>query len=146
MSVLLKALLVSAFTGAIAAPARLEVRQSTSSSENSSSAVEAWDVGAVSQFPIHESCNATQAHQIAVGLNETILLAEHAKEHVLRYTNSSEIYRRYFGDRPPFEVIGAYDLIVNGDKANVLFRCDNPDGNCDLPGMLWFPIWSFGKD
>lgn len=146
MSVLLKALLVSAITGAIAAPARLETRQESSSNETSSSTVEAWDAGAVSQFPIHESCNATQAHQIAVGLNETIQLVEHAKEHVLRYRNSSEIYRRYFGDRPPYEVIGAYDIIASGDKAGVLFRCDNPDGNCNLPSMLRYSLSTFGKD
>lgn len=133
MAILLKALLVSAVTSVIAAPTKLEART------DSSSTVEAWDAGAISQYPIHESCNATQAHQIALGLNETILLAEHAKEHVLRFRNNSEIYRRYFGDRPPYEVIGAYDLIVNGDKGGVLFRCDNPDGNCNLPGTFVAP-------
>jgi len=130
MMVLLKALLLSAVTSVLAAPTKLEARQA------SNSAIEAWDAGAVSQYPIHESCNATQAHQIALGLNETILLAQHAKEHVLRFSNNSEIYRRYFGDRPPYEVIGAYDIIVSGDKEGVLFRCDNPDGNCDLPGKF----------
>ncbi|KEF59555.1 uncharacterized protein A1O9_04399 [Exophiala aquamarina CBS 119918] len=133
MTVLLKALLLSAVTGVLAAPTRLETRQ------DSNPTVKSWDAGAVTQYPIHESCNATQAHQIALGLNETVILAQHAKEHVLRFSNNSEIYRRYFGDRPPYEVIGAYDIIVNGDKGDVLFRCDNPDGNCDLPG--WGGHW-----
>lgn len=137
MTVLLKVLLLSAVTSVLAAPTNLEARQA------SSSTVEAWDAGAVSQYPIHESCNATQAHQIALGLNETILLAQHAKEHVLRFSNNSEIYRRYFGDRPPYEVIGAYDIIVSGDKGSVLFRCDNPDGNCALPGACAILFQSF---
>ncbi|KIW81263.1 hypothetical protein Z517_04288 [Fonsecaea pedrosoi CBS 271.37] len=128
MSLVFKALFVSAISGVLAAPTQLVARQ-----EAPSSNVEAWDAGAVSQFQIHESCNVTQAHQIAAGLNETILLVEHAKEHVLRFGNTSDIYRRYFGDRPPHEVIGAYEIIVNGDKKRVLFRCDNPDGNCDIP-------------
>ncbi|GAM43962.1 Asp F2 homolog [Talaromyces pinophilus] len=82
-----------------------------------------WDAGAVISYPIHSSCNATQRRQIEAGLNEAIELAWHAKSHVLRWGNESEIYRKYFGNRPTMEAIGAYDVIVNGDKANVLFRC-----------------------
>ncbi|KAJ5185003.1 hypothetical protein N7491_007129 [Penicillium cf. griseofulvum] len=93
-----------------------------------------WNAGAVDRFPIHSSCNATQRRQIEIGLNETITLAEHAKDHILRWRNESEIYRKYFGDRPSMEAIGAFDVVVNGDKKNVLFRCDNPDGNCALKG------------
>jgi hypothetical protein len=95
----------------------------------------AWDAGAVSVYPIHSSCNATQRAQITAGLNETMLLAEHAKQHVLRWGNTSKLYQKYFGVLPPYEVIGAFDMIVNGDKANVLFRCDNPDGNCQQEGI-----------
>ncbi|EXJ57858.1 uncharacterized protein A1O5_12416 [Cladophialophora psammophila CBS 110553] len=72
--------------------------------------------------------------QLANGLNETVALAAHAAEHILRWGNQSEIYRKYFGDRPPYEAIGAYEIIANGDKRQMLFRCDNPDGNCDLEG------------
>lgn len=93
-----------------------------------------WDAGRVSQYPIHSSCNATQRLQIETGLNETIQFAQHAADHVLRWQNNSEIYRKYFGDRPVYEVIGAFDIIASGDKSGVLFRCDNPDGNCALKG------------
>ncbi|OAL24465.1 hypothetical protein AYO20_10623 [Fonsecaea nubica] len=128
MSLVFKALFVSAIAGVLAAPTQLVARQEAPPSE-----IKAWDAGAVSEFQIHESCNVTQATQIAAGLDETILLVEHAKEHVLRFGNTSDIYRRYFGDRPPHEVIGAYEIIIHGDKKRVLFRCDNPDGNCDIP-------------
>ncbi|KAL2444585.1 Major allergen Asp f 2 [Exophiala dermatitidis] len=133
MSVLLKtSLFLSALTGAAvnAAPAPLEARQANQYTAEAAN----WNEGATTAYKIHESCNATQAFQIARGLNETIQLVSHAKDHVLRFGNTSEIYRKYFGDRPPFEVIGAYDIIVEGDKANVLFRCDNPDGNCAIEG------------
>lgn len=97
---------------------------------------EPWDAGAVSEYTIHDSCNATQASQIADGLREAVELAEHAKDHILRWGNSSEIYRKYFGNDPPYTAIGSYDIIVNGDKAGVIFRCDNPDGNCDIEGAF----------
>lgn len=132
MVALVKIALASLLSGAIAAPTLLELRQETPFSQSSS----AWNAGAVAQYPIHSSCNATQAHQIELGLNETIGLAEHAKEHVLRWGNASETYRRYFGNRPSYEVIGAFDIIISGDKSNTLFRCDNPDGNCELEGNL----------
>ncbi|KAJ9481032.1 hypothetical protein VN97_g12478 [Penicillium thymicola] len=98
-----------------------------------------WDAGAVNQFPIHSSCNATQRRQIELGLNETITLASHAKDHILRWRNESEIYKKYFGDRPSMEAIGAFDIVVNGDKKDILFRCDNPDGNCD--NKSWAGHW-----
>ncbi|KAE8422955.1 putative peptidase domain-containing protein [Aspergillus pseudocaelatus] len=98
-----------------------------------------WDAGATTQYPIHQSCNATQRRQIEAGLNETIALVDHAKAHILRWGNESTIYRKYFGNRPSFEAIGAYDIVSNGDKASVLFRCDNPDGNCDNEG--WAGHW-----
>lgn len=89
-----------------------------------------WNAGAVTEFRIHPSCNASQAHQLRQGLNDAIELAQHAKDHVNRWGSSSEFYRKYFGNAPTPEVIGAFDTIVNGNKANALFRCDDPDGNC----------------
>ncbi|KAJ5437891.1 Major allergen Asp f 2 [Penicillium daleae] len=93
-----------------------------------------WNAGGVTQFPIHSSCNATQRRQIELGLAEAVDLAAHARDHILRWRNESEIYRKYFGNGPSMEAIGAFEVVVNGDKNDVLFRCDNPDGNCDLEG------------
>jgi hypothetical protein len=130
MSPLFKAILVSAISGALAAPTQLQARQEAPFNATAP----AWDAGAVTQFRIHSSCNVTQHHQIATGLKETVILAGHARDHILRWGNTSEIYQKYFGDRAPYEAIGAYDIIVDGDKGGALFRCDNPDGNCDLEG------------
>ncbi|KAF7189735.1 Major allergen Asp f 2 [Pseudocercospora fuligena] len=96
-----------------------------------------WNSGAVTEFQIHASCNASQRHQIQTGLSEAVELAQHAKDHINRWGNSSEIYQKFFGSAPTAEAIGAYDIIVNGDKGNALFRCDDPDGNCAL-----MPTWA----
>ncbi|KAL4804430.1 putative peptidase domain-containing protein [Aspergillus unguis] len=92
-----------------------------------------------SPFPIHHSCNATEQRQLATALQETVTLVEHAKDHILRWGNDSGIYRKYFGDRPSLTAIGAYEIIVNGNSDNVLFRCDDPDDNCRLDG--WAGHW-----
>lgn len=89
-----------------------------------------------SPFPIHESCNATEQRQLATALQETVTLVQHAKDHILQWGNESAIYRKYFGDRPAITPIGAYDIIINGNPETILFRCDNPDGNCDLEGKF----------
>lgn len=134
---MLKSLLLTAAAAAtvLAAPAQLQARQEASS-EHETNTTTAWDAGAVSMYPIHESCNTTQRKQIAAGLNETIMLADHAKQHILRWGNNSELYHKYFGELPPYEAIGAYDLIVSGDQGGVLFRCDDPDDNCHQDGKL----------
>ncbi|KAF1923441.1 zincin [Didymella exigua CBS 183.55] len=90
----------------------------------------AWDAGAIHQFPIHASCNATQHQYIRNGLDETITLCRQARDHILRWGNSSAIYQKYFGNAPTGEPIGWFTKIVDGDKADVLFRCDDPDQNC----------------
>lgn len=61
-----------------------------------------WDAGAVTSFPIHSSCNATQRRQIEAGLNEAVELARHAKAHILRWGNESEIYRSTLATGPPW--------------------------------------------
>lgn len=129
-----KALLITAAATALAAPTSVQLETRQQPGAPFQQQLTGWNEGAVSNFPIHSSCNSTQRAQIAAGLNETILLAEHAKEHVLRWGNSSELYQKYFGELPPFQVIGAFDLVVSGDKGGVLFRCDDPDNNCHQDG------------
>ncbi|RMZ82563.1 hypothetical protein DV738_g1470, partial [Chaetothyriales sp. CBS 135597] len=129
MSILLKTLLLTAVSGVLAAPTAISPRTDYANT----------DGGVGSPFPLHKSCNTTQAHLLAKGLNETIELVTVARDHVLKYANKSELYRKFFGNRPPYEVIGAYELVINGDKSDVLFRCDNPDGNCVFPD--WGGHW-----
>ena len=84
----------------------------------------------MSQYEIHQSCNATETAILRQALTETEILAAHAKDHILRFGNGSSYYRKYFGNAPTAEPAGWYDRLVNGDKAGVLFRCDDIDHNC----------------
>lgn len=94
-----------------------------------------WDHGAVTRYNIHQSCNVTERRLLQRGLDDAVTLATHARDHALRFGNSSELYRRYFGNAPTAEVTGNLDRVVNADRADTLFRCDDPDGNCKLPGI-----------
>lgn len=126
-----KCLLLCLVSAVTAFPASLDIR--SSQRQPSLQSHTPWDAGATTQFPIHSSCNATQRRQIEAGLNETVELAAHAKAHILRWGSESDIYTKYFGDRPSLEPIGAFDLVVNGNR-DVLFRCDNPDDKCQFEG------------
>lgn len=95
-----------------------------------------WYDAAGQGFVIHHSCNATETVQLRKALADAVKLADHAKQHILHYGNSSAHYRKYFGDAPSGEAIGYFDKVVNGDRTTSLFRCDNPDGNCVFPGTL----------
>jgi hypothetical protein len=94
----------------------------------------AWDAGAVNAFSIHASCNSTQRSILQNGLDEAMILTGHARDHILRYGNSSELYTKYFGDAPTGEPLGWYTKLTDGDKAGVLFRCDDIDNNCGQEG------------
>ncbi|RYP19476.1 hypothetical protein DL765_003316 [Monosporascus sp. GIB2] len=98
-----------------------------------------WAAGATKDVPIHSSCNATERALLRRGLSDAVKLAEHAKDHVLRFGNSSEFYTKYFGSAPTAEVIGWYDKVVNGDKSGIWFRCNDIDGNCHQDG--WAGHW-----
>lgn len=119
-------MVLSALTAVSAAPTSLEGRQAAFEVTEQ----QPWNAGGITEFRVHPSCNASQAHQLRQGLDEAVQLAQHAKDHVNRWGSSSEFYRKYFGNSPTAEVIGAFDIIVNGNKANALFRCDDPDGKC----------------
>ncbi|KAL8703702.1 MAG: hypothetical protein Q9201_003123 [Fulgogasparrea decipioides] len=120
---------------AIALPASSQPPQLNESAESSGHSHDTvtWDDGATRDFVIHESCNASETIQLRKGLADAVSLANHAKQHILRWGNSSEHYQKYFGAAPSGEAIGYYEKVINGDRGNALFRCDNPDGNCQLP-------------
>lgn len=142
MSNFVKALLVVAASTAIAVPMHHD--SGSAPEQGHDHEQHSWNEGAVTEYQIHSSCNETQSTQITAGLEEAMELAEHAKEHVLRWGNSSEHYQKYFGDQPRGEVIGNFDMISHADKAGILFRCDNPDGNCANEGlsvpMFFLPV------
>lgn len=105
-----------------------------------------WSANWNPDIQIHQSCNRTQYAQLMSAWEETKELSEHARDHTSRFGNQSYIYRKYFGDAATAEVIGWFDNIVHQDKTTVLFRCDNPDGNCANEG--WAGHWrgSNGSD
>jgi hypothetical protein len=127
--------LASAVTALPASGSLIQARQDTENSLAPQQADSAWAAGATNEWPIHSSCNASQARQIRQGLAEAVELAEHAVAHILRWGNDSEIYRKYFGDAPAGEAVGWLEKVASGDRGAVLFRCDNPDGNCALEGQ-----------
>ncbi|KAF7869751.1 hypothetical protein EAF04_004535 [Stromatinia cepivora] len=99
-----------------------------------------WQSGYVSQFTIHSSCNATERHEISEGLRQAVEMAEHAKNHILVHGNKSEVFQKYFGKGPTATPIGWFDKIVSGNRAGVVFRCDDPDRNCETQDA-WAGHW-----
>ena len=125
---------------AVAIPGPIRPRANSNATSGNSYGTTPWNAGATTGFVIHESCNATEVIQLRKGLADAVTLAEHAKEHILRFGNSSAHYQKYFGDAPSGEAIGYYEKVVSGDRGDALFRCDNPDGNCKQPGTFLFPL------
>ncbi|KAI4246897.1 MAG: hypothetical protein L6R42_009768, partial [Xanthoria sp. 1 TBL-2021] len=101
---------VFAAAGALALPAPIQPR---ADSDGHSHETAPWDDGATKDFVIHESCNSTEMIQLRKGLADALTLADHAKQHILRFGNSSEHYRKYFGDAPSAEAIGNYERVIS---------------------------------
>lgn len=115
---------------ALASP--LVSRQEDSSSDSTFSHEGSYSaqVSSTPAFPIHESCNATLSAQLTRALDETVVLAKHAKEHLLRWGGESPFVQKYFGNGTTSTPIGWYDRVVSADRGDIVFRCDDPDGNC----------------
>ncbi|KAI0463768.1 pH-regulated antigen pra1 [Komagataella kurtzmanii] len=109
------------------------------SSPTSASEAGDWSANWVKGFPIHSSCNQTKFNQLSLGLEEAQIMADHARDHTLRYGNESEFFTQYFGNASTAEVIGWFSVVVDADKSNLLFRCDDIDGNCKFDG--WAGHW-----
>ncbi len=96
-----------------------------------------WAAGGTPEIPIHESCNATEVAQLRRAMEDSFTLARHAKEHILRFGNESMFFQKYFGTAATAEPVGWFERMVSGDRTGVLFRCDDPDGNCALNPSKW---------
>lgn len=102
-----------------------------------------WSAGWKPAYEIHQSCNSTLRVQLEAALDETIQLATHARDHILRFGHKSEFVQKYFGTNGSTAgPVGWYDRVAVADKTGVLFRCDDPDRNCATQdGMLpSFPL------
>src|SRR6478735_624618 len=84
-----------------------------------------WTAGWTSEYPIHQSCNATLRSQLEEALDETVQLAKHARDHLLRWGDKSEFSQKYFGNSSTL-AIGWYDRVISADKTGMTFRCDDP--------------------
>lgn len=98
-----------------------------------------WREGAVDTYPIHSSCNGTERLQLARALDETVILARQARDHILRFGKTSSLFNKYFGNASTSEPIGWYQKLIAGDKSGMWFRCDDIDGNCHQDG--WGGHW-----
>lgn len=102
----------------------------TKASPSSASASHDWAAGGTSSFPIHHSCNSTLRVQLENALGETVELAEHARDHLLRWGGESPFVQKYFGNASTAGPIGWYERVIAADRTGMTFRCDDPDRNC----------------
>ena len=93
-----------------------------------------WSEDWQTKYPIHESCNATQHNSLEFALGELVQLAQHARDHILRFGHKSDLVTKYFGNGTTSVPIGWFDRVVAADKSPMVFRCDDPDNVCcDAP-------------
>ncbi|TGO68716.1 hypothetical protein BELL_0814g00020 [Botrytis elliptica] len=59
---------------------------------------------------------------------------------VLVHGNKSEIFRKYFGKGPTATPMGWFDKIASSNRAGIVFRCDDPDRNCETQDS-WAGHW-----
>lgn len=103
-------------TACFAAPASSSEDVTVTKFVDSASTTYDWSENWVKKFPIHKSCNDSQFNQLSNALEETQILASHARDHTARFGNLSKFYQKYFGDAPSGEVVGWYENIVSSDK------------------------------
>jgi hypothetical protein len=69
--------------------------------------------------------------QLERALNETVELASHARDHILRWGVDSPFVQKYFGNETGTATpLGWYERVIAADRRNMTFRCDDPDRNC----------------
>ncbi|WWD19973.1 hypothetical protein CI109_104446 [Kwoniella shandongensis] len=101
-----------------------------------------WSNGANQAFQVWgNSCNTTQKELIAEGLEQTLILVDHARDHLRRFGNDSHFQTWFGNNNDPNTIQGLYDRIVSGDKGNISFTCDDVDNTCNgkygiIPGYF----------
>ncbi|BEI80817.1 hypothetical protein CcaverHIS002_0113460 [Cutaneotrichosporon cavernicola] len=95
----------------------------------------------VEDIAIHESCTPPQHRMIGQGLKEALEVAAFAKDYIATNGPSDPVFKLYFGEKKEAypAAMGAYDVLLDSNKDGLLFRCDDPDGNCHQPG--WRGHW-----
>lgn len=103
----------------------------TTSSSSSQTSGSAWNPDFQKDFTINNTCNASESSVLSSALHQAIEVSEHARQHLLRYGNSSDIFKKYFGHNPPFIPLGVYDFLSNGNKGNFTFGCQDFEKKCN---------------
>ena len=115
--------------------ARKAETTTTAISATSTAAPYVWNKNFDPDYVIHESCNSTEKAQLLYAFEETTILANHAKEHILAHGAESDFYKLWFGDAKTGEPMGWYEKIASGNKRAILWRCDDVDNRCSDPGL-----------
>ncbi|GAB0134190.1 hypothetical protein EsDP_00002571 [Epichloe bromicola] len=123
------ALLSSAWSSPVDVRATTPSLAIAAPTEPATNAAHEWAAGWKAGYPIHESCNSSLRAQLQQGLDETVQLAQHARDHLLRWGRESKFAQKYFNGTTA-HAIGWYDRVIEADKSAMLFRCDDPDRNC----------------
>ncbi|KAK0560634.1 Prenylated Rab acceptor protein 1 [Tilletia horrida] len=118
-------------------PAEALIARATGDNQGGGNGNTQW----IKDIPIHESCNNSQRLQIERGFKELYTVSQAAADDIYRHGNTSELFKTYFGsEADPAVPIGIYERIINGDKTGTLFRCDDPDRNCETQ-PTYFGHW-----
>ena len=90
---------------------------------------------------LRKSTSALPPHIRFTDHRDTWEVANFAKEYIVTNGPDDPVFQLYFGTDPASYVtaIGSWDSLLSSNKENVIFRCDNPDGNCALEG--WNGHW-----
>jgi hypothetical protein len=139
-SILSAVCFLAAGTSALPASSAPNTATPTSTASASSTpTVYDFTAGAVPAFPIHSSCNSTLRRQLERALNETVELAAHARDHILRFGSDSPFVQKYFGATNDTNAttlvstatpLGWFSRVASADRGDMTFRCDDPDENC----------------
>jgi len=133
-----------------ALPTNTPFTSTSTSAISTSTSTPTWDFtsGAVTTYPIHPSCNITLRRQLERALDETVTLAAHARAHILRWGGASPFVQKYFGNGSATAApLGWYTRVVEADRGEMTFRCDDPDRNCATQEgefVFLFTGWLFG--
>ncbi|WWD20704.1 hypothetical protein CI109_105180 [Kwoniella shandongensis] len=95
----------------------------------------------VTDITIHESCNSTQRRMLEQAFADTFEVATSAHEYIRTNGPTDPVFEKYYGTKPAAfsAALGVWDALLYSNKDGVIFRCDNPDGNCGQPG--WRGHW-----
>ncbi|GME95669.1 unnamed protein product [Ambrosiozyma monospora] len=86
---------------------------------------------------IQSTCNATNVRMINAGLQDSIEAASFARQRLLEKGSNDDVYKKWFGDGSIYEVLGLISYLVEAEKSDISYRCDDVDGSCASHPTSW---------